>query len=179
MSELRVYSENGPPSESVCIEPAEIRRELGEIGVNFERWRADSALSAEATSDEVIAAYRRDIDRLMNDCGFSSVDVLRMTPDHPDRDALRAKFLEEHTHAEFEVRFFVEGSGLFYLHARERVYAVICEQGDLISVPHGTAHWFDMGPRPSFTAIRLFTNPEGWVANFTGSDIASRFPRYE
>jgi 1,2-dihydroxy-3-keto-5-methylthiopentene dioxygenase len=56
---------------------------------------------------------------------------------------------------------------------------VICEQGDLISVPDGTTHWFDMGPRPHFTAIRLFTNPEGWVANFTGSDIASRFPRFE
>ncbi|HSO84145.1 MAG TPA: cupin, partial [Thiocapsa sp.] len=80
---------------------------------------------------------------------------------------------------EFEVRFFVEGSGLFYLHTNGRVYAVICEQGDLISVPDSTTHWFDMGPRPHFTAIRFFTNPEGWVANFTGSDIASRFPRFE
>lgn len=179
MSELRIYAEKGPPCESVFTDFADIRRELGRIGVSFECWQADSVLPDDATPEEVIAAYRRDIDRLMSEHGFGSVDVVRMTPEHPEREALRAKFLEEHTHTEHEVRFFVEGSGLFYLHPPGRVYAIICERGDLISVPHGTAHWFDMGPRPSFTAIRLFTNPEGWVANFTGSDIASRFPRYE
>jgi len=25
----------------------------------------------------------------------------------------------------------------------------------------------------------VFTNPAGWVANFTGNDIAARFPRLE
>lgn len=179
MSELRVHAEDQPVPEVVFSAFSDIQRELGAIGVSFERWQADRVLSDEATSEDVIAAYRRDVDRLMTDYGFQSVDVLRMTPEHPDREALRAKFLNEHTHTEFEVRFFVEGSGLFYLHTNDRVYAVICEQGDLISVPAGTTHWFDMGPRPNFTAIRLFTNPDGWVANFTGSDIASRFPRYE
>jgi 1,2-dihydroxy-3-keto-5-methylthiopentene dioxygenase len=179
MSELRIHAEDRPVPDAVFTDFVDIRRELDAIGVNFERWQADRVLAAEATPDDVIAAYRTDIDRLMSDYGFGSVDVLRMTSDHPDREALRAKFLNEHTHTEFEVRFFVEGSGLFYLHTTGRVYAVICEQGDLISVPDGTTHWFDMGPRPHFTAIRLFTNPEGWVANFTGSDIASRFPRFE
>lgn len=179
MSELRVYPEDGPQPRLVLDTFSDIRRELGAIGVNFERWKADRILPDGANPEDVIAAYRGDIDRLMTDYGFKSVDVVRMTPDHPDRDALRAKFLDEHTHTEFEVRFFVEGSGLFCLHTNEQVYAVICKQGDLISVPAGTTHWFDMGPRPRFTAIRLFTNPDGWVANFTGSDIASRFPRYE
>jgi 1,2-dihydroxy-3-keto-5-methylthiopentene dioxygenase len=77
------------------------------------------------------------------------------------------------------VRFFVAGSGLFTLHLDDRVYEVLCQAGDLIGVPGGTPHWFDMGPSPSFVALRLFTNPEGWVASFTGSDIAGRFPRYE
>jgi 1,2-dihydroxy-3-keto-5-methylthiopentene dioxygenase len=36
-----------------------------------------------------------------------------------------------------------------------------------------------MGPDPSFTAIRLFNNPEGWVANFTGDAIAANFPRLD
>ncbi|NCA70326.1 MAG: cupin [Sphingobacteriia bacterium] len=179
MSELRIHPEDHPIPTAIHTDFADIRRELGAIGVNFERWRADRVLPPEAGAEDVIAAYRADIDRLMSDHGFRSVDVLRMTPDHPDRKALRAKFLDEHTHREFEVRFFVEGRGLFYLHTKGRVYSVLCEQGDLISVPDGTTHWFDMGPRPSFTAIRLFTNPEGWVANFTDSDIAARFPRLD
>jgi 1,2-dihydroxy-3-keto-5-methylthiopentene dioxygenase len=92
---------------------------------------------------------------------------------------MRLKFLNEHTHDDFEVRFFVDGSGLFYLHIDDKVYMVLCEQGDLISVPARTTHWFDMGVRPDFRCIRFFTVPEGWVGNFTGSDIANRFPDYD
>ncbi|MEM7678491.1 MAG: cupin, partial [Myxococcota bacterium] len=56
---------------------------------------------------------------------------------------------------------------------------VLCERGDLIAVPDGTRHWFDMGSEPNFKCIRFFTNPEGWVAQFTGDDIAGKFPRFE
>ncbi|HRQ65622.1 MAG TPA: cupin domain-containing protein, partial [Xanthomonadaceae bacterium] len=127
----------------------------------------------------VIAAYRADIDRLMREEGYQAVDVVSLAPDHPDRAALRAKFLEEHTHSEDEVRFFVAGAGQFSLHVGNKVYEVLCEAGDLIGVPDGTRHWFDMGPNPSFVAIRFFTEPDGWVGHFTGTDIAQRFPRLD
>src|SRR6185437_3722080 len=77
------------------------------------------------------------------------------------------------------VRFFVAGAGQFTLHIEGKVYDVLCEAGDLIGVPDGTRHWFDMSEAPYFVAIRLFTNKDGWVANFTGSDIAQGFPRME
>ena len=120
-----------------------------------------------------------DVDRLIAEEGYQTVDVVSMVPDHPEKAAFRQKFLEEHRHSEDEVRFFVEGQGLFTLHIGDRVYEVLCTKGDLISVPANTPHWFDMGPNPRFVAIRLFNNPEGWVANFTGSDIAQRFNRLE
>ncbi|WYX23047.1 cupin [Achromobacter xylosoxidans] len=124
----------------------------------------------------MLAAYRPEIDRLVAERGYRSVDVVSLDPAHPDREALRRKFLAEHTHADDEVRFFVAGSGLFTLHAAGRVYAVLCEQDDLISVPAGVPHWFDMGSAPAFTCIRLFNDPAGWVARFTGDEIATRFP---
>jgi 1,2-dihydroxy-3-keto-5-methylthiopentene dioxygenase len=99
-------------------------------------------------------------------------------PTNPNRKELRSKFLDEHTHEEDEVRFFVEGAGVFYLHAAGKVHMTLCERGDLLSVPAGTRHWFDMGPEPYFTAIRLFTTPAGWVAKFTGERIARQFPSY-
>jgi 1,2-dihydroxy-3-keto-5-methylthiopentene dioxygenase len=67
---------------------------------------------------------------------------------------------------------------MFYLHADARVHMVLCERNDLISVPAGMRHWFDMGPQPHFTVLRLFTRPEGWVARFTGDTIAARFPTF-
>lgn len=178
MSELRVYEESGRQI-AVHARHEDIQKQLAGLGVQFERWEASMQLDAEATQDEVIEAYRDSINRLMNTHGFKSVDVIGLQPAHPQAEAMRAKFLNEHTHDEFEVRFFVEGEGLFYIHTGGKVYGVLCTRGDLISVPAGVTHWFDMGPRPSFKCIRLFTTPEGWVAQFTGDKIADRFPRLE
>ena len=156
-----------------------IATKLHGIGVRFERWQANKPLTDDFSNEEIIAAYQDSVDRLMTDYGFKSADVVALTPGHPDKVALRNKFLDEHTHSDFEVRFFVEGKGLFYIHANSRIYGVMCEQGDLISVPANTPHWFDMGEEPQFKCIRLFTTPEGWVANYTGNHIAAEFPTFE
>jgi 1,2-dihydroxy-3-keto-5-methylthiopentene dioxygenase len=146
--------------------------------VGFERWHARAELAPGATQDEVLAAYRTDVDRLLALGGYRSADVVRMHPDHPDRGAFRTKFLAEHTHAEDEVRFFVEGTGAFYVRDGARVLKIVAERGDLLRLPAGTRHWFDMGPDPYFAAIRLFTSPDGWAAQFTGDAIAERVPLY-
>jgi 1,2-dihydroxy-3-keto-5-methylthiopentene dioxygenase len=178
MSHLRIFDEAQPQSALADYhDHAAIARELGKVGVRFERWEANQPIAPGASQDEVIAAYRGDIDRLMAEKGYQSVDVISLAPDHPDRATLRQKFLSEHTHSEDEVRFFVAGAGQFTLHIDDKVYDVLCEKGDLIGVPDGTPHWFDMSESPYFVAIRLFTNKEGWVAQFTGTDLASRFPR--
>ena len=179
MSRLRIFDHASPsPPRVDTADGAEIAWHLSAAGVRFERWRAAVAFAPDADPQAVIEAYRRDIDRLMDENGYRSVDVIRMLPDNPQKAELRAKFLNEHIHTEDEVRFFVEGAGAFYLHMRDEVHTVLCESGDLIGVPANTTHWFDMGPLPRFTAIRLFTNPDGWVARFTGSDIAERFPKF-
>lgn len=178
MSRLRVYDDHAPDVALLDThEPAAITHELESAGIRFEQWQADRPIAPGVSSEEVVAAYRADIDRLMREEGYRTVDVVSLQPDHPDRVALREKFLSEHTHSEDEVRFFVAGSGQFTLHIGLRIYEVLCERGDLIGVPDGTPHWFDMSESPSFVAIRLFTNAEGWVAQFTGDDIAGRFPR--
>ena len=179
MTTLSIFNPDKPESpEQVVESPAEIARLLKEQGVRYERWPT-RALPAEATGNDILEAYADEVAHLKEESGFVTADVVSLTPDNPDKEAFRQKFLDEHVHSEDEVRFFVHGQGLFYLHLGEKVYAIMCRQCDLISVPNGTRHWFDMGPDPDFTCIRLFTNPEGWVAQFTGEDIASRLPRYE
>ncbi|SDW51785.1 1,2-dihydroxy-3-keto-5-methylthiopentene dioxygenase [Marinobacter mobilis] len=179
MTTLSIFSQNEPTTaHTVTSDAAEIQRLLAEQGIRFEQWPT-RAFAANASAEEILEAYADDVARLKAECGFQTADVVSLTPDHPDKLAFRQKFLDEHTHAEDEVRFFVRGQGLFYLHLGESVYAVLCQQNDLISVPDGTRHWFDMGPEPEFTCIRLFSNPEGWVAQFTGEAIASELPGYE
>lgn len=178
MSRLRVFDEGHPDLPWIeTTDHPEIARLLGEVAVRFEQWQADQPIAPGASPEDVIAAYRSEIDTLMRSEGYQSVDVISLQNDHPERATLRQKFLSEHTHSEDEVRFFVAGAGQFTLHIAGKVYDVLCEQGDLIGVPYGTPHWFDMSESPSFVAIRLFTSKDGWVATFTGADIAKRFPR--
>jgi 1,2-dihydroxy-3-keto-5-methylthiopentene dioxygenase len=180
VSRLTVYREDDP--RTVLLDTHDggaITDALAAIGVRFERWPANVALARDAADADVTAAYATEITRLSAAGGYRSVDVIRLAPDHPDRAALRGKFLSEHRHDEDEVRFFVEGAGLFCLREQGQVHLVLCEAGDLISVPAGIRHWFDMGPAPHFTAIRMFVSPGGWVARFTGDAIAEAFPRFE
>ena len=180
MSRLRIFADDAPGAPRLTTSvPDEIAAELSAIGVGFEQWAASQPVNPGDAPDVVMAAYRTDIDRLVEANGFRSIDVVSIAPDNENREAMRAKFLDEHFHKEDEVRFFVAGSGLFTLHVEGQVFEVLCETGDLIAVPDRMTHWFDMGPEPSFVAIRFFTEPDGWVGHFTGSDIATRFPRYE
>jgi len=156
-----------------------IQAELAQRGIAFERWPARVQLSADADQAAILQAYAPEIARVRQGGGYATVDAIRLTPEHPDRVALRNKFLAEHTHSEDEVRFFVEGRGLFCLHLGDEVLQLICEQNDWIAVPAGTRHWFDMGPKPHFCALRFFNNTEGWVAEFSGDPIAKRYPRLD
>jgi 1,2-dihydroxy-3-keto-5-methylthiopentene dioxygenase len=180
MSELKIFAHDDPSRLLLQLtSKPDMAAELAKIGVRYEQWSADQRIAPGSAPEEVITAYQKDIDRLIAEEGYQAVDVVSLTSDHPDKAALRRKFLSEHTHSEDEVRFFVAGSGLFSLHVGDRIYEILCTQGDLLSVPARTKHWFDMGPNPHFVAIRLFDNPHGWVADFTGSPIAERFSRLE
>lgn len=178
MSILAVCREDGTVLNSTT-DLDTIATTLHGAGVLFERWQANCELGPDASQDQIIGAYQESVDRLKAKYGFESADVISVQPDNPQRQALRQKFLSEHAHTDFEVRFFIEGKGLFFIHADEQVYCILCERGDLISVPANAPHWFDMGEYPSLKCIRLFTTPEGWVADYTGDDIATRFPQME
>ena len=179
-SKLNVYDETAPQAPLIATtDGAEIARLLGKVGVRFERWTAEADLTGDADQAAVLAAYASSVARVQHDGNYGTVDVLRLAKGTTDTAPMRQKFLAEHAHGEDEVRFFVEGSGAFFLHFDRKVYQAICVRGDLISVPAGTLHWFDMGADPAFTAIRWFNNASGWVPEYTGSDIATRFPLYE
>ena len=179
MGKLTIYKDNNPEeivSKLDC--PTAIAEELDKIGVVHETWDI-TALSDDMSDDDVLKIYEADIERLKETGGYQSYDIVRLFPDNDNKCDLRNKFLSEHTHSEDEVRFFVEGSGMFYIHAHDNVYMILCEQGDLISVPEKAKHWFDMGENPKFTCIRIFTSPDGWAADYTGDNIADKFPKFE
>ena len=177
MTRLTSYADQAPFAPRATLNDfTAIAAAMAETGTVLERWETGLALPDDASDADVLAHHADDIARLKARGGYQSEDVVRLTPDSPNRAELRQKFLAEHIHDDDEVRFFVEGSGLFYIHHGGAVHALKCTAGDLIVLPAGTRHWFDTGEFPQFTAIRLFTTPDGWAANYTGDTIAEAIP---
>jgi 1,2-dihydroxy-3-keto-5-methylthiopentene dioxygenase len=185
MTLLTVWADTDPGTVLARTEdPAEIQVELKRLGVRFERWPLVGGLPPEPTSDEVLEAYREHVHRVVEAEGYILVDAMHMTPsDRPEWTEMaaqaRQKFLAEHTHDDDEDRFFARGAGVFYLHVNGKVYGVLCEAGDLLSVPANTTHWFDMGTCPDYVSIRFFHDDDGWVGNFTGNRLAEDYPDFD
>ena len=175
MSRLTVWDAATGAEEVRTEDEATIAATLRPLGVRFERWESPVALPDDASSEAILDACRPYLDGLMGDSGAGSADVISLTPDNPNGGALRQKFLPEHVHTEDKVRFFVRGSGSFVMHVDGKVYDAHCTQGDPISVPAGTKHWFDAGEAPSFTALRVFQDTTGWTPHYTGDVISERF----
>ncbi len=180
MSCLAIFNEDTPTSAAELLRDGDlIAKALDSYGVSFERVSALIELKETATAEEVLQTYAPFIEREKKARGYQTADVVRIVRGQQNTAPMRAKFLSEHIHSEDEARLFAEGSGAFYLHLHGSVLMMVCTAGDYIRVPAGTKHWFDMGAAPCFTAVRIFTDPAGWVANFTGESIAEKFPRYE
>merc|ERR1712154_69526 len=111
---------------------------------------------------------------------FKTKDVVSVTPSNPNKTVFRNKFLDEHIHSDFEVRYFVDGAACFYIHlfGKKEVVRIECSKGHLLTVPANTKHWFDMGPNPYFKCIRFFGIEDGWVAEYTKDNISKKFPLY-
>lgn len=174
MTSLTIYDERGNVRQRIQQDD-EIAQYLDSHGVLFEQW-ITLAPEAQDCDGLVFETYRAEIDRICQRGHYQSVDVINVDDETNNVEDLRAQFLAEHCHHDDEVRFFVRGEGLFYLHISQQVIEVHCEAGDLLAMPALTPHWFDMGPEPDFAAIRFFTDPSGWKAHYTGSDIVDHFP---
>ena len=160
---------------------AEIRTFLNERGIFFDQWICDVVFDDTATTNEIIEAYQKDLSPFMQENGYLTADVISINASTDNYEAIRHKFIQEHTHTEDEIRFFVDGKGLFWFNLdNQAVFNLLCERGDLISVPHGTKHWFDAGSDDPFVkAIRIFIDSSGWVPNYTNSSLENRFSDFK
>ncbi len=165
------------PNVKTIQHPDDIKNFLNERGILFEQWKANQILSVDSSQEQVLKAYEHELKPFMEKNGYINADVINVHKDTPNIEAIRAKFLSEHTHSEDEIRFFVDGEGLFYFHLKDRgeTLKLLCEKGDFISVPKGYCHWFDLAPRYFVKAIRIFQTADGWVANYTHSNKEKEF----
>jgi len=160
---------------------SDIRAFMNEKGIFFDQWQCDVAFTDKASQDEILLAYQKDLSPFMESNGYLTADVISINALTDNYEFIRNKFIQEHTHSEDEIRFFVDGKGLFWFNLdNQPVFNLLCERGDLISVPAGTKHWFDAGQNNPFVkAIRIFIDSSGWVPDYTNSMLENQFADFK
>ena len=149
---------------------------LAACGIDYERWNPSHPIADDAPADEILQTYSREIEALNARGGYVTADVIDVSPSTPGLEAMLAKFNREHWHDEDEVRFIIAGRGLFHIHTTtETVLAIEVEAGDLIRVPRGTLHWFNLCDDRRIRAIRLFQDTAGWTPHYTSSRVDEHF----
>lgn len=166
---------NIPEAGRTIRDVAELTAFLAANDIEYER-AAHTPVASDAPTDMLLAAYQDKIDQLKARGGYVTADVIDVTPATPNLEAMLSKFSSEHWHDEDEVRFIVEGRGLFHIHPRQGpVFSIEVEAGDLIRVPSGTLHWFDLCVDRRIRAIRLFQDKSGWTPHYTESGVDKAF----
>lgn len=165
-----------PDENRRITDPEQIRAFLEPFGIWYERWEVAGRIEGDASNQQILEAYGEEIQRLQRTGGYVTADVINVTPQTPGLDEMLAKFSKEHTHTEDEVRFTVRGSGVFHIHPDDGpVFAIQVESGDLINVPAGTRHWFDLCDDRTIRCIRLFLDPSGWAPHYVEQGVHEQY----
>ena len=161
-----------PALEMTIKEADRIKEYLAGVGIGYERWNTDHDLSDQTPAEKILEAYAKEIEVLNASGGYVAADVIDINAETPNLQVMLDKFNKEHWHDEDEVRFMIEGHGMFHINPKTSpVVAIEVEKGDLIRVPAGTLHWFDVCADRRIRVIRLFQDAAGWTPHYTENGV--------
>jgi len=165
-----------PSQNRQLTDAEEISAFLKPFGIWYEHWQVAGRLAPTASDADILHEYAPEIQKVKEAGGFVTADVINVHPQTPNLDAMLEKFNKEHTHSEDEVRFTVEGKGVFHLHPEGGpVFSVTVESGDMINVPCGMKHWFNLCDDRRIRCIRFFEDVSGWTPHYVDQGVHGEY----
>ncbi|MEZ6096243.1 MAG: cupin domain-containing protein [Pirellulaceae bacterium] len=165
-----------PDQSREITDVQEMAQFLEPFGIWYEKWDVEGRIGPDATDAEILEAYDSEIEQLKERGGFVTADVINVKPSTPGLDTMLEKFKKEHTHSEDEIRFTVYGSGVFHVNPENGpVFSITVESGDMVNVPRGTKHWFNLCDDRTIRCIRLFEDMSGWAPHYIEDGVHSNY----
>ncbi|MFQ4136970.1 1,2-dihydroxy-3-keto-5-methylthiopentene dioxygenase [Nodosilinea sp. PGN35] len=161
------------PSITATLAPLGIQLHHWPIGENAELRSLLAQESLDGSEKEtVLTGLDHYFQRLQASDGYKNRDLIVLNPNVPNLDALLAKFDKIHSHADNEIRYIVDGEGVFgFVLPDESQVELTIEPEEYINVPAGTEHWFVLTKSRRIKAVRYFIGTDGWVPEYTGREI--------
>jgi len=176
MSSLAVHLHTSPELPNKVLNHADdIASTLSAVGIDYRQLELPAALRPGCEQAEFGAAYGLWLQAFMGKEGDVQQELFNLQRNHPQKLELRARYLDEQVQSSASTWLFLGGFAQLSVHLDGYVYVLQGERGDLLTLPAGTRHWFDLGEEPHVLAVRL--SPSEDKPERTGDDIASRFPR--
>jgi 1,2-dihydroxy-3-keto-5-methylthiopentene dioxygenase len=165
----------------------DIARELAPLNVQLNHWTVgekaqirqllEQEILTEAEKEQVLESLDHYFQQLQQTADYQSRDLIVLHPNTPNLDTLLSKFNRCHTHADDEVRYIIDGEGIFgFVRPDGSQVELTIQPEEYINVPAGTEHWFYLTDRRRVKAVRYFTTTEGWVPEYTNTEINFRSP---
>lgn len=178
MSSLAVHLHTSPELPNKALNhAADIASTLAAVGLDYRQVELPAALRPGCEQAEFDQAYGLWLQAFMGNEGHVQRELFNLQRNHPQKLELRARYLDEQVQASTCAWLFIGGFAQLSVHLDGYVYRLQGERGDLLTLPAGTRHWFDLGEEPHALVLRLSQSEE--TPERTGDDIASRFPRLE
>lgn len=148
---------------------------LQKRGIDYKHWEIKSDEANQLIAKETLTNDEKEhLLKLLDDkfallqkeAGYQARDLIVLHPAVPGLDEMLSKFDKVHYHTDVEVRYIIDGSGVFgFSHVGEK-FLVHVSQGDFILVPRHINHWFYLDEKKRIKAVRYFQDTSGWVPNY-------------
>ncbi|WP_204101999.1 MULTISPECIES: cupin domain-containing protein [Spirulina sp. CCY15215] len=169
-------------NQQIITDLNKIQTELAPLSIKLDRWpmgdnpQTRDLLAKESLDEPEKESVLQELDhyfhQLQAEGGYQSRDIIVLHPNIPQLDELLSKFAKCHTHDDDEVRYIVDGEGIFgFVRSDASQIALKVEAGEYINVPKNTEHWFYLTSSRRIKAVRYFTGTEGWVPRYTNTEV--------
>jgi 1,2-dihydroxy-3-keto-5-methylthiopentene dioxygenase len=158
---------------------ASIDEYLNRLDIQLNQWpigedvSTQSLLTQPSLDETQKESVLRSLDRYFEALGgYESRDLIVLNPETPNLEGLLAKFSRPHIHADDEVRYIVDGEGVFgFVCPDGSQMELTIQPEEYINVPAGTEHWFYLTSSRRIKAVRYFVDTTGWTPDYTDTVV--------
>jgi 1,2-dihydroxy-3-keto-5-methylthiopentene dioxygenase len=160
----------------------EIVRELALLGIQLRHYDPGTSLlfpnlidQDVVTSSEklyILELHNSVFEFILQENGSLWCDLLNVHPGSPNLQALIATYSRYHTHTTAEPIYILAGEMIYgFVRADGSQIQLLVHAQDYLYIPAGVEHWCSPSVSLHFKAVRYFATVEGWVPNYTGTQL--------